>query len=265
MLTLYHHNMSVCAQKVRLVLAEKNIPWEARHIDLARGEQLTPEYLKINPKGFVPALVHDDSIILESTIICEYLDDVFPRPALRPSHPAALARMRLWPKAVDDGMHPACGSISHAVALIPQLKRTMSVAQIEERFRRMPDPQRRARQLELLRNGMATDFVRDAFRVYEKNIGEMETALKTGPWLCGEQFTLADIAVIPYLHRLDRLGLSRYWEPDRPRVGAWLARMRARPGFVTAIDAYHPVGGLSDMIKGQGADVWPEVQKALAQ
>ena len=54
MLELYHNNISVCAQKVRVVLAEKNVPWTAHHLSFSKGEQLTPEYLKINPRGLVP-------------------------------------------------------------------------------------------------------------------------------------------------------------------------------------------------------------------
>jgi glutathione S-transferase len=263
-LTLYHHNISVCAQKVRIVLAEKNVPWEGRHLNLESGEHLKPEYLRIHPKGFVPALVHDDYTIIESTLICEYLDDVFPDPPLKPKHPGAVARMRLWPKAVDDGLHFAIGSISHTMAFMPQLKTIMSVAEIEERMKRMPDKARSARQLELLRKGLDAQFVRDALRLYDKSIGEMEAALDNGPWLAGDQFTLADIAVIPYIERLDRLGLSRFWNPARPKVGAWLARMRARPSFAAAITAFAPVGLFTDLLGTQGAELWPQVEKALA-
>jgi glutathione S-transferase len=263
MLTLYHHNISVCAQKVRLVLAEKELPWVGRHIDIERGEQLSPEYLKINPKGFVPALEHDGVVILESTLICEYLEDAFPDRPLRPSGAVPLARMRLWPKAVDDAMHPACGTISHAVALIPQLKTRMPVAEIEKRFAAMPDPLRRSRQLELLHKGTAAPIVQDAFRVYEKCIGEMEAALAAGPWLCGGELTLADIAVVPYLHRLERLGLSRYWRPERPRVGDWLARMRSRRSFAEAMDAFPPVGVFNDVLEGGSAELWREVERAI--
>ena len=263
MLTVYHHNISVCAQKVRLVLAEKNVPWESRHVDLERGEQLTPEYLRIHPKGFVPAIVHDGNIVIESTLICEYLDDAFPEPPLKPKEHAAIARMRLWPKAVDDGLHFAIGSISHAAAFMPYLKKSMTVEQIEARLKRMPDKGRSARQIELLHRGLDAGFVHDGLKLYDKSIGEMETALERGPWLFGEQFTLADIALIPYIERLDRLGMSRFWEPHRPRVAAWFARMRARPSFATAIEAYAPIG-FSDMLKAEGVDLWPQVEKALA-
>ena len=48
---LYHNNISVCAQKVRIVLAEKNVPWTNHHLRLAKGEQLTPEFKALNPRG----------------------------------------------------------------------------------------------------------------------------------------------------------------------------------------------------------------------
>jgi glutathione S-transferase len=67
MLILYHHNISVCAQKVRVALAEKDLPWEGVHVDLMLGEHLKPEFLKINPRGLVPVLVHDGDPIYEST------------------------------------------------------------------------------------------------------------------------------------------------------------------------------------------------------
>src|SRR5271155_3340240 len=114
MIELYHNNISVCAQKVRLVLAEKDVSWESRHIDLKRGDHLTAEFLRINPRGLVPVLVHDGETIIESTLICEYLDDIFPDPPLKPKSALQTARMRLWQKVVDEGLHAACGTISFA-------------------------------------------------------------------------------------------------------------------------------------------------------
>src|SRR5581483_8206048 len=91
MLELYHNNISVCAQKVRIVLAEKNVPWTNHHMSLAKGEQLTPEFKNMNPRGVDPVLVHDGNIIVESSVICAYLDEVFPAPPLMPKNPVERA------------------------------------------------------------------------------------------------------------------------------------------------------------------------------
>ena len=108
-LTLYHSVESTCAQKVKLVLAEKGLEWDENRLNLRRGDQFSPEYLALNPKGVVPTLVHDNVVIRESTIINEYLDDAFPEPSLRPSSPAETSLMRLWVKTFDDDVHPAVG------------------------------------------------------------------------------------------------------------------------------------------------------------
>ena len=111
MITLYHHGSSVCAGKVRLVLAEKSVPWDGVYIDILRGDQFDPAYVKLNPKAVVPTLVDDGKVIVELSVICEYLDEVFPDPPLKPAEPADRAAMRLWTKAVDEFLHPACAEL----------------------------------------------------------------------------------------------------------------------------------------------------------
>src|SRR4029453_6650243 len=85
---LYHTNMSVCSQKVRFALAEKKLRWEDHHVNLQAGEQLRPEYLKLNPNAVVPTLVDNGTVIIESTVINEYLDDAYlePQPSSRRQH-----------------------------------------------------------------------------------------------------------------------------------------------------------------------------------
>ena len=65
MLELYHHGSSVCAAKVRLTLAEKKLEWQGHYIDILKGEQFDPEYLRLNPKAVVPTLVHDGFVLQE--------------------------------------------------------------------------------------------------------------------------------------------------------------------------------------------------------
>ena len=71
MLQLYHYDTSTCSQKVRLVLAEKRLPFESRIVNLRRNENLAPDYLALNPNGVVPTLIHDGQVICDSSVICE--------------------------------------------------------------------------------------------------------------------------------------------------------------------------------------------------
>ena len=99
MITLYDFGNSVAFQKVRIALCAKGLDWETVKIDLFRSEQYDAKYLKLNPKGVVPTLVHEGKVIIESTAICEYLEETFPEPRLIPSDPWFRAGMRV----VDQG------------------------------------------------------------------------------------------------------------------------------------------------------------------
>jgi glutathione S-transferase len=261
-LTLYHHNISVCAQKVRLQLAEKRIPHELRHVDLMRSEHLQPDYLKINPKSLVPALVHDGAPVVESTVIMEYIEDVFPEPPLRPEAPLDRAHMRQWAKVPDDGIHVACASVTYAAAFADQLKAHHSPEEMAQRLAKIPDRARAERQRQILERGFEAPFVRDAVLLHDRMLGDMEKALANGPWLAGRDFSLADIAIIPYVTRLDRLGLDGMWA-TRPRVGNWFRRVQARPSFDEAITAFQP-DSYDDQLRKRGIDVWPRVKALLA-
>lgn len=82
MLQLYKSYQSTCSGEVRLVLEEKGAAYEEIEVNLRTGEQLTPDYLAMNPKGVVPTLIHDDQVFRESSAICEYLDDALPEPPM---------------------------------------------------------------------------------------------------------------------------------------------------------------------------------------
>jgi hypothetical protein len=101
MLTLYHNDMSVCAAKVRTALAAKKLDCNGVHLDLRRGDAQKPEYVKLNPNAVVPTLIHDGRVIIESTVICEYIDDQRPDQPLKPKDSFGRAQMRLWTKQLD--------------------------------------------------------------------------------------------------------------------------------------------------------------------
>ena len=261
MLKLYHHNISVCAQKVRIALDEKGIPWKGQEVDLMREEHLSPAFLKINPRGLVPVLIHDGVPISESTVILEYIEDVFPDPPLRPSTPLGRATMRTWTKVPDEGLHTACASVTYSAAFLHQLRDHYDKKAWEERLAKLPDRARAARQKQIIELGFQAPFVKDAVLLHAKVLKEMDTTLAKSEWLAGDDFTLADIAIIPYVTRLDRLGLDGMWAAYA-NVDRWFSNVQSRQSFETAITAFQS-NDYDDELKKRGIDVWPEVQGLL--
>jgi glutathione S-transferase len=262
MLELYHNNISVCAQKVRLVLAEKGLEWKGHHVDLRAGEQSRPEFLKINPKALVPALVHDGAVIVESTVICEYLDEAFLAPPLKPANLVQRARMRAWAKVPDDGIHVHCASVSFAGAFARQLKSGFDAKGLEARLKSMPDQARAARQRAIIEHGFDAPFVRDAVRAFDRMLTDMEKAMAGQAWLAGDSYTLAESCITPYVERLYRLGLAPMWERGRPKVTDWFQRIRARPSYKAALTDFKPLD-YNDLLVDHGESVWPDVEKVL--
>ena len=234
MLFLYHGSTSVCSIKVRVALAEKGLEWSGELLDLMRGDQHRPEYRKLNPNHVVPTLVHDGRIVIESTLIIEYLDEAFPVPPLMPADPYRRALARLWMKKIDDYLHAACSTVTFATANRKALLRLAPEA-LEARFQRMPDPAYRERQRLAIAHGLDAPHVAVAVRQHDKFVGEMETALRDAPYLAGDAYSLADAAATPYVNRADMIGMDALWAGHRPHVAAWLARMRERPSFDVAV------------------------------
>lgn len=237
MLTLYDGTTSVCAIKVRLVLAEKAIDYESTTLDLRKGDQFDPGYMRLNPGAVVPTLIDGSEVITESSVIMQYLDDIRPDPTALPHDPADRARMRLWLKRIDDPVHPACGVLTHATAFRPSFL-ALTADQQKARFEMMPDPGRRARQQAVYKDGLDAPIVRDAARHYDRLIRDMDAALADAPFLCGGEWSLADAAATPYINRATDLGLLDIWAESCPNVTGWFDRIRERPSFAAAVTRY---------------------------
>lgn len=235
MLKLYHFNNSVCSQKVRLALAEKGIEWEERLVDLFRLEQYEPAYLELNPKGVVPTLVHDGRAVVESTVICEYLDEVFPAPPLRPADPFERARMRVWTKMVDEGLHEGVTALSFA-AMFRERLNAMTETERERRFRNIGDPVRRDRHRALHDHGVEAPHVYNAIAAYESAFEKLEAALaEGGEWVLDHGFSLVEVGFAPYAARLEYLTLLDLWLAGRTNVQAWWGRIKARVAYRSAL------------------------------
>jgi ganglioside-induced differentiation-associated protein 1 len=239
-LILYDFGNSVCCQKVRITLRAKGLDWKAIPVDLFKAEQYSPEYRKLNPKGVVPTLVHDGKPVIESTLICEYIDQTFTQgPRLIPADPWLQARMRLWSKMVDDGLFEGVTELSFS-AMFRERMRTMPEETRQKRFRNVGDPRRTDRFKSTYEHGVQSPFVVHAIAAYERAFKTLEGDLaEGGPWILGADPTLADINLMPLVARLDYLGLLDLWTGGRPRVQQWWKHAQAWPYFKT---------GLSDLI-----------------
>src|SRR5271154_5731756 len=113
MMKLYDFLPCPFGQKVRIILAEKGLSYELVEIDLAQGEQRRPDFLRLNPFGRVPVLVDEDTVIYDSTIIAEYLEDEYPEPPLLPpvGVSALRARARILEDFADTSFTPQVGQL----------------------------------------------------------------------------------------------------------------------------------------------------------
>jgi glutathione S-transferase len=263
MLTLYDFGNSVCCQKVRITLVEKGLTWEARRVDLFKTEQYDPEYLKLNPKGVVPTLVHDGTPVIESTLICEYLDETFPDPPLMPKTAAGRARMRLWSKFVDEGLFDGATELSFS-AMFRERMRSMSPELREKRFRNVGDPRRTDRFKSTYEHGVHSPFVLHAIAAYERAFKLMEPTLaEGGPWLLGQQPTLADINMMPFVARLAYLGLLGAWTDQRPHINAWWVQVQEWPSFKRGLQDLISEAEFAEM-RTHGPKIRADVERLVA-
>jgi glutathione S-transferase len=194
MIKLYDFKSSPNCQRVKVVLAEKNLPYEIVPIDLRKQEQKTPEYLKLNPYGKVPVLVDDGTVLYESCIINEYLNEKYPNPPLMPADLGKRAKARIL---TDYGLAHLDG---------PYQKLRMETTK---------DPKEQ--------NPQVIDAAKSDLR---KLLQHLEKEIDNQPYLVGD-FSLVDAALLPRFTRLEGFGVLP--DPSLPKLGKYLQRMKDRP------------------------------------
>ena len=217
---LYNAPQSTCSQRVRFVLNTKSLPFDEVKLNLLEGDQLKPEYLKLNPNGVVPTLDHDGAIIIDSTVITEYLDEISPDGSFTPEDPVMRAHMRTLMHFIDEMPAPAVRVPTFNLAFLPsfqKMSREDFVAMAESK------PLRREFMLTMGQTGFPKADMDAALarlrRTYERMDAEIEHS--GGP--------LADVAVMPSMVRIHDLGMPD-WQ-DLPRVATWFDSIRAHPAF----------------------------------
>ena len=239
MLTLYHYWSSVCAQKVRIVLARKGLEWQSRHVDLFTFEHWKPEFLRLNPKAVVPVLDHDGHIVTESNVIIEYLEEAFPNMPLRPKDPKLRSKMRLWMLYSEEDLHTPIGTASFNPRHRVRMLANYSKPELEAIAGSCPFPAMGARLLARLETGLPPEEENAAYDKIRTVMDWMETALKSTPWLAGDELSLGDIAMAPYINRIEVLAHPEFIS-ERLNIVDWWQR-------VQALDCYREAMSFSNL------------------
>ncbi len=221
---LHNAPQSTCSQKVRICLWEKGLEFSEIKLDLFKGDQLTEEYKKLNSNGVVPTLVHDDEVITDSSVIIEYLDELFPELPLAPATPAGRAHMREWMRFFEEVPAPAVRVPSYNQVFLRHFQKMT-----DEEFIAFGEskPLRKDFFLRMGRKGYSDEEMQQAEDRLRMTVERMEAQLqRNGPWLLGG-YSLADICIIPVIVRLNDIGLNRLWA-GCDKVGEWFSRFLER-------------------------------------
>jgi glutathione S-transferase len=262
-LLLYNAPQSTCSQRVRFVLHAKSIAFSERRLDLFAGDQLRPEYLELNPNGVVPTLVHDGDVITDSSVIMEYLEEMFGRaPRFMPEDPAERAAMRSLMRFIDEVPTPAIRVPSYQTAF---LRHFQSMSEAEFLALAEAKPLRKDFLLRMGRTGFPAAEVEKALEQLGRGLHRMSDAIGRhgGPWLLND-LTLADVAIMPVLIRMEDIGMASFWH-DMPEIERWLELIKQQPAFAptfcpgTLLSEKYPDLGLPGIARPGGSQ--PEFEE----
>jgi glutathione S-transferase len=228
-LKYYHAEPAANSLKSMIPLKEKGLDFESIYVDLHKFEQHSEWFVKINPEGQVPVLEHDGVLITHTTVINEYLEDVFPDVPLRPADPAGRARMRYWNKFVDE--HVMNNVSMHGWhRMIGVIARGIDGGEFEKLMERIPLPDQR-KKWATARSGFSEADLQNATDKIVYALEKIEKVLGNGPWLVGDMYTTADINFYAMCGMMvERMFPELEVAAKYPRVCDWRDRMNARTG-----------------------------------
>lgn len=231
---LFHAWLSSASRRVRLCLAEKNLPYDSVAVDLGKQEQHSPQFLAMNPNGVVPALeLSPGRFLYESSTICEYLDDVHPEPPLRPAGAYDRAVMRNFVRWTDEKSLPHLLVLNWSLMLQPAAQQ-WSDQELQSKLARIPTAERRDAWVRIARKPYTGEEKAEALRKLLMLVDKMEEMLQDGDALVGGRYSLADIAAAPFIARIAELEPAALEHGAHPRVHAWWQAMQQRPAFAAA-------------------------------
>ena len=233
MLTLYHNRGAVCAQKVRLALAEKRLEWRGVEVDFSNTAFMAMYRRELNPQGVVQTLLVGAAPLVESNVILEWLEESFPAVRLIPADPTLRARMRVWLSQIDIDIHTAINALSFAI-VFRQNFLAMPPERLQAAYAAIVGAEKRWRRRELVEKGLDSPLALFAVERFVRLLGDMDRILARQAYLMGADYTLADLALTPYVERLIALG----WGPvvaEHAGVTHWWGLIVSRANYKQAI------------------------------
>jgi glutathione S-transferase/GST-like protein len=211
-----------------LALKEKGVAFESHYLDLLSFDQHKPDYLKINPNGTIPALVHDELMLTESTAIMEYVDEAFPGPKLMPDNPVERWRARWWMRFFDQYFGPSLSMIGWSVFVGPSV-RQKDPDELKAAIERIPLKERRVAWSKAIYNTFSAEELEESRRRVGVGIASLEKALSERPWIAGETYSLADINGFNLGYALPLAQPQACNDEKTPHVLKWLRTIYRRP------------------------------------
>ena len=187
-------------------MAEIGLDYDSQTLGLQKGDQHDADYVALNPDAVVPTLIDGDLVLVESSLILEYLDREYNDSRLTSSGRVAEAAARHWLLKCL-AIHDAINSLTFSTALRSRTLASKSAEEIAASLARMPDTVKSLKRKDLLETGLDSVHVEQSLRILRRTFTEMEAALKHSGWMSGPDIGISDIALVSYIDRLERLGL----------------------------------------------------------
>ncbi len=230
---VYQYYMSNCAQRVCLALEEKGLDWTAHAVNLFTQENTKDWYFKINPKGLVPAMVHDGVVITESMDILRYIEEQFPEPTLYPTDPAERRKVDEWMDTATENHLGVIKTYMYSLAFGSSKK-----PEDMEHYREIQeDPELVAFHQQTL-DGFSPSKILEAEREIFAFYDRLEKELGQHRWLVGDEFTYADIAWFVQYFLMQRMGMVNF--ENYPNIRHWGASLMQRPSFERGVARLQP-------------------------
>ena len=226
--TLYHWEPNANSGKPMLALAEKGVAFESRYIDMLEFDQHKPGYLAINPQGTIPAMIHGDLVLTESTAIMEYVDEAFDGPPLMPDNPQDRWRIRWWMKFMDQWLGPSFSMLGWSAFVGPMVANRPK-EEIEALIERIPLPERKRAWRKAMFGQFDEAEIAESRRRVSLGVALIEAELGKREYMASDTYSLADINVFNSTYSLPMSDPALATPETTPHIWRWLKAVYRRP------------------------------------